>query len=199
MGYFAEWTSQPDPTALMLTCVFFDMRAIHGNAGLLDALRHSVLRQTTGNTLFLAHMVGNALLRPPPLGMFKGISTLRSGVHKGTIDLKLHGVVPIVDLARVCALASGDPAVNTQDRLNAASASGALSETNAQDLRDALECLAFLRLQHQARQMAAGHTADNHLNPEELSNFERHQLKDAFVVVQTMQQLMGQRYHSGRF
>jgi CBS domain-containing protein len=199
MEYFTEWISQPDPTALMLTCVFFDMRAVHGNASLLDGLRDRVLMQTQGNTLFLAHMVGNALLRQPPLGMFKGISTLRSGEHKGTVDLKLHGVVPIVDLARVCALASADPAVNTQDRLAAASASGALGETNARDLRDALECLAFLRLQHQARQMATGQPADNHLNPDELSNFERHQLKDAFSVVQTMQQLMGQRYHTGLF
>ena len=47
--------------------------------------------------------------------------------------------------------------------------------------------------------MAAGQTADNHLKPDELSNFERTQLKDAFVVVQSMQNVMGQRYHSGRF
>jgi CBS domain-containing protein len=194
LAYFTEWTSQPDPTALMLTCVFFDMRLIHGNAELLDGLRRSVLQQTRGNTIFLAHMVGNALLRQPPLGMFKGISTIRSGEHKGTIDLKHHGVVPIVDLARVCALASGDNAVNTHDRLIAAAASGGLSERTSRDLQDALEFLAYLRIQHQARQMAAGQTPDNHVNPDDLSNFERHQLKDAFLVVQTVQSVMGQRY-----
>ena len=194
LAYFTEWTSQPDPTALMLTCVFFDMRAIHGSAALLDGLRRSVLQQTRGNTIFLAHMVGNALLRQPPLGMFKGISTIRSGEHKGTIDLKHHGVVPIVDLARVSALANGDNDINTHDRLTAAAAGGGLSERTARDLQDALEFLAFLRIQHQARQMAAGQTPDNHINPDDLSNFERHQLKDAFVVVQTVQSVMGQRY-----
>ncbi|MGS5086668.1 putative nucleotidyltransferase substrate binding domain-containing protein [Hydrogenophaga sp. A37] len=194
LAYFTEWTSQPDPTALMLTCVFFDMRAIHGNAGLLDDLRRSVLQQTRGNSIFLAHMVGNALLRQPPLGMFKGFSTIRSGEHKGTIDLKHHGVVPIVDLARVCALAHGDNDINTHDRLTAAAAGGGLSERTARDLQDALEFLAFLRIQHQAHQMAAGQLPDNHINPDDLSNFERHQLKDAFVVVQTVQSVMGQRY-----
>jgi len=194
LAYFTEWTSQPDPTALMLTCVFFDMRAIHGNATLLEDLRRSVLQQTRGNTIFLAHMVGNALLRQPPLGMFNGISTIRSGEHKGTIDLKHHGVVPIVDLARVSALANGDKDINTQDRLTAAAAGGGLSERTARDLQDALEFLAFLRIQHQARQMAAGQTPDNHINPDDLSNFERHQLKDAFLVVQTVQSVMGQRY-----
>ena len=197
--YFTEWTSQPDPTALMLTCVFFDMRAIHGNGELLSAVRRHVLQRTRGNTIFLAHLVGNALLREPPLGMFKGIATVRSGEHKGTVDLKHHGVVPVVDMARVYALAGGEEEINTQDRLRAANASGSLNEKNARDLQDALEFLAFLRLQHQTRQMNAGLVPDNHLRPEELSNFEQTQLKDAFVVVQSMQKALGHRYQAGRF
>ncbi|MDP2418592.1 MAG: DUF294 nucleotidyltransferase-like domain-containing protein, partial [Hydrogenophaga sp.] len=158
--YFARWTGQPDPKSLMLTCVFFDMRAIHGNAALLDGLRSDVLKRTQGNSIFLAYMVGNALTHTPPLGLFKGISTIRSGEHKGKIDLKHTGVVPIVDLARVYALAGGDPAANTHDRLMSAAAGGAISEQSARDLRDALEFLAFTRIQHQARQIAKGETPD---------------------------------------
>jgi len=197
--YFARWTGQPDPKSLMLTCVFFDLRAVHGNAALLDELRRDVLQQTKGNTIFLAYMVGNALTHVPPLGMFKGISTIRSGEHKGTIDLKHTGVVPIVDLARVYALAGGDNAVNTHDRLLSAAAGGAISEQSARDLRDALEFLAFTRIQHQARQIAAGQSPDNYLNPDDISNFERTQLKDAFTVVQSLQSVLGQRYQAGRF
>lgn len=192
--YFARWTGQPDPMSLMLTCVFFDQRAIHGHSALFDGLRQEVLQRTKGNSIFLAHMVGNALQHQPPLGMFKGISTIRSGEHKGTIDLKHTGVVPIVDLARVYALAGGDSAVNTNDRLANAAAGGAISEQSARDLRDALEFLAFLRIQHQARQIAAGQSPDNYLNPDEISNFERTQLKDAFNVVASLQNVLGQRY-----
>jgi CBS domain-containing protein len=192
--YFARWTAQPEPKALMLTCVFFDLRSIHGNHGLLDGLRHDVLQRTKGNSLFLAHMVGNALQHQPPLGMFKGISTIRSGEHKGTIDLKHSGVVPIVDLARVYALAGGDSAVNTHDRLLGAAAGGSISEQSARDLREALEFLAFLRIQHQARQIAAGQAPDNFLDPGSISNFERTQLKDAFNVVAALQNVLGQRY-----
>lgn len=196
---FTDWTSHPDPTALMLTCVFFDMRAVHGNASLLDDVRHQVHQQTRGNTIFLAHMAGNALLREPPLGLFKGIATIRSGEHKGTVDLKHHGVVPIIDMARIYALASGDAEVNTHDRLRAAAANGLLNENNARDLQDALEFIGFLRLQHQTRQLAAGQPPDNHLHPSELSNFEQTQLKDAFQVVQTMQKGLAHRYQAGRF
>ncbi|WP_439114622.1 putative nucleotidyltransferase substrate binding domain-containing protein [Hydrogenophaga sp.] len=194
VDYFARWTGQPDPKSLMLTCVFFDMRAIHGNASLLDGLRGDVLKRTQGNSIFLAYMVGNALSHTPPLGMFKGISTIRSGEHKGKIDLKHTGVVPIVDLARVYALAGGDSAVNTHDRLVGAAAGGAISEQSARDLRDALEFLAFTRIQHQARQIAKGEAPDNFLHPGDISNFERTQLKDAFTVVQSLQSVLGQRY-----
>ncbi|WP_218008637.1 putative nucleotidyltransferase substrate binding domain-containing protein [Hydrogenophaga flava] len=194
MEYFARWTGQPDPKSLMLTCVFFDLRGIHGNLEMLDKLRRDVLQRTQGNSIFLAYMVGNALQHQPPLGMFKGLTTIRSGEHKGTIDLKHSGIVPIVDLARVYALAGGDSAVNTHDRLLGAATGGAISEQSARDLRDALEFLAFLRIQHQARQITAGQNPDNFLNPDEISNFERTQLKDAFAVVASLQGVLAQRY-----
>lgn len=197
--YFARWTGQPDPKSLMLTCVFFDLRAIHGKTELLDTLRRGVLERTKGNSIFLAYMVGNALQHQPPLGMFKGISAIRSGEHKGTIDMKHTGVVPIVDLARVHALAGGHDAVNTHDRLLSAAAGGSISEQSSRDLRDALEFLAFTRIQHQARQIGAGQAPDNYLRLEDISNFERTQLKDAFTVVQSLQSVLGQRYQAGRF
>jgi len=198
-GYFARWTEQPDPKSLMLTCVFFDLRAIHGRAALLDGLRDEVLQRTRGNSIFLAHMVGNALTHQPALGIFKGLSAQRSGDHKGTIDLKHNGIVPIVDLARVYALAGGHSAVNTHDRLLGASSGGGISEQSARDLRDALEFLGAMRIRHQARQMEQGVPPDNFLDPQEVSNFERTQLKDAFTVVQTLQSVLGQRFQAGRF
>ena len=199
LDLFARWTSQPEPKSLMLTCVWFDWRAIHGNMAMAEDLHREVLQRTQGNSIFLAYMVGNALTHRPPLNWFNGLSTIRSGANRGTIDLKHNGIVPIVDLARVYALAGGDTAVNTQDRLESAAASGAISEQSARDLRDALEFLAFVRIQHQARQILQERKPDNFLHPVEISNFERTQLKDAFRVVESLQNILGQRYQAGRF
>ena len=196
--YFREWVETPDGKALMLTCVFFDLRAIHGHRELLESLRREVLQRTRGNSLFLAHMVGIALQHRPPLGLFGTLSRIRGGEHAGTIDLKHTGVVPIVDLARLFALAGGAPAVNTQDRLEAAAASGEVSVQSARDLGEALEFIARIRIRHQARQIAAGQAPDNFLALQELSNFERSHLKEAFAVVQTVQGVLGQRYRTGR-
>jgi len=193
-GYFEHWIGTPEPKSLMLTAVFFDQRAIAGDASLLTRLRTEVLQATRGNRLFLAHMVRNALSRQPPLGVFGGISTLREPEHRGRIDMKHHGVVPIVDLARVYALAGGLPEVNTDDRLARASESGEISVDSARDLREALAIIANARLQHQARQTAAGVPPDNYLAPSELGTLERGQLKDAFAVVQKLQQVLASRY-----
>ena len=194
LEYFHQWTFTPDPTALMLTSVFFDMRLVHGRASLLDELRAKVLQQTRDRSLFLAHLVSNALKHRPPLTMFGGIATVRHGELRDAVDLKHHGIVPIVDLARIHALAGGHAEVNTHDRLLAAAGSRQISEQNAHDLRDALEFLATLRIRHQANQIALGREPDNFLSLAELSNFERSQLKDAFGVVASLQSVLGQRY-----
>ena len=47
--------------------------------------------------------------------------------------------------------------------------------------------------------MAQGQAPDNFLALEELSNFERSHLKEAFSVVHTVQGVLGQRYQAGRF
>jgi CBS domain-containing protein len=197
--YFRGWIEEPEPKALMLTCVFFDLRLVYGRASLLDELRADMLRRSQGNGIFLAYMVSNALSRRPPLSMFGRITTARSGAHRGTIDLKHLGIVPIVDLARVYALAAGHEAVNTYDRLEVAAQSQEVSEQSARDLRDALEYLAVIRIHHQVRQIDEGQPADSFLALGELSNFQRTQLKDAFVVVQTLQNVLGQRHQAGRF
>ena len=197
--YFQTWVDQPKPKALMLTCVFFDLRAIHGKAELIDSLREEVAQRTQGNSLFLAHMVGNALKHRPPLGLFGRITLIKEGEGARAIDLKHSGIVPIVDLARVYALAAGVTVANTHDRLEVSSQAGEVSAQSARDLRDALEFLGKLRIAHQSRQMAQGKAPDNFLALDELSNFERSHLKDAFEVVQTLQEVLQQRYAGGRF
>lgn len=192
--YFRRWTDTPEPKALMLTCVFFDMRMIHGTSSLLDGLRTEVMRMTHDNRIFLAYMVGNALTHKPPLTLFGGIATVKHGELRDAVDLKHSGIVPIVDLARIYALAGGHLAVNTHDRLVVAAQGREISEQSARDLRHAHEFMAALRIRHQALQIAAGRPADNFLSLAELSNFERGQLKDAFGVVQTLQSVLAQRY-----
>ncbi len=192
--YFRHWITVPDGMSLMLTTVFFDIRAVHGNMALFEKLRDEVLSQTRGNSLFLAHMVRNCLKMRPALGLFGQIKTIGKGEHAGTVDLKHNGIVPIVDLARIYALASGLTPVNTHDRLTAALQSQEVTTGAVKDLQVMLEFISNLRIRHQTRRMKAGKPADNHLLLLGMSNFEKRQLKDAFRLIVSLQDALANRY-----
>ncbi len=192
--YFAKWIDAPEPEALMLSSIFFDMRAIYGEESLYTELRDFVLKKSTGNRIFLSFMAGNALTHQPPLGFFKNFVLIRGGDHDHTFDLKHNGVVPIIDLARTYSLDAGLAEVNTQDRLQAAAGEKVISQDGAKDLLDALEFISITRLRHQARQIRNAQKADNFMAPEHMSHFERNHLKDAFNVVKTMQSALASAY-----
>lgn len=195
--YFERWINTPKPKSLMLASIFFDLRPVHGPAPLFDAMQRHMLETAAGNGIFLAHMSANALQHRPPLGFFRNFVLTRRGEHVDTLDIKHRGIVPIIDIARVLALSEGIDEVNTTRRLARAAATSTLSAEMAGDLRDALEFIAFLRMQHQAAQIRGGVQTNNFIDPKMLSPLERGHLKDAFRVVQTMQEALIQKFRAG--
>ena len=195
---FENWILSPEPKALMHASIFFDLRCLHGDCALLEALWGDVREMARGNTIFLAHMAANALHYRPPLGFFRQFVLERSGHEEPALDMKKRGVVPIIDLARVHALAAGVAAIATRERLQEAAAEGELSEEGMKELLDAFDFISLVRLRHQAERIRAGEKPDNFVSPEELSALERRHLKDAFDVVRTMQAALEQRYQAGR-
>ena len=191
-GYFRRWIDTPNPEAQMLASVMFDLRPIGGTRALFEDLQRETLESAARNSIFVAHMVSNSLKHIPPLGLLRGFATLRSGEHKNRIDMKLNGVVPIVDLGRIYALRGQLEVVNTRARIEAAHASGLVSQSGGRDLLDAYDLIAQTRLEHQAALIRAGGKPDNFMSPNVLSEFERSHLRDAFVVVRTMQSAVTQ-------
>lgn len=201
-NYFDTWINKPEPKALMYASIFFDLRCLHGDESLLIQLQEEILNKTKTSTLFQAFMAGNALSHKPPIGFFRGFvldkDSKDASAEKG-MDMKKRGVVPVIDMARLYALAGGISVINTWDRLAAISESGLLNKSSVEDLRDAFEFISITRLQHQAKQIENAHKPNNYVPPEELSALERRHLKDAFEVVSTMQDSMTSRYQADRF
>lgn len=197
--YFSEWIDKPEPMALMLSSIFFDLRPVYGEKKLFKTLRKEIRNKTRGNGIFTAYMASNALQFRPPLGFFRTFVLIHGGEHDDTFDIKHRGIVPITDIARVLALSEGLTQVNTTKRLQAAAKTNALSKEMGGNLEDALEFIASLRINHQAEQIRLGLNPDNYLPPDDLSELERKHLKDAFDVIQSMQSTLENRYQSGRF
>jgi CBS domain-containing protein len=190
--YFRRWVATPDPMAQMLASVMFDLRPIGGTTALFRDLQQETLTMASKNSIFVAHMISNSLKHSPPLGLLRGFATFRSGEHKNQIDLKMNGVVPVTDLGRIYALIGQITAVNTRARIIAAGEAGVISPSGARDLTEAYDVIAETRLEHQARRVRRGERPDNFMGPSDLSEFERSHLRDAFVVVRTMQSAVAQ-------
>ncbi len=200
--YFRNWIENPQPKALMYASIFFDLRCLHGDKSLLDTLQADVLSKTKVQTLFQAFMAGNALSHKPPLGFFRGFvldkDSHDASAEKG-MDMKKRGVVPVIDMARLYALAGGLEPINTWERLDVIADAGVVTSATVDDLRDAFEFISMVRLQHQAKQIEKGLKPNNFVPPEELSALERRHLKDAFEVVSSMQESMASHYQADRF
>lgn len=186
-GYFNKWINAPDNEAQMLASVMYDLRPISGDERLFSPLQETALKAAAKNSIFVAHMIANSLKHTPPLGLLRGFATIKSGEHRNALDMKHNGVVPIVDLGRVYALQGKFSVANTRARIEAAIESGVVSETGGKDLLAAYDMIANARLEHQATQVRDGLKPDNFLSPSELPAFGRSHLRDAFVIVRTMQ------------
>ncbi len=185
--YLLDWVTRTDHKAATLAANFFDMRTVRGDDGLRHALMNEVLPVAGEHTVFLAYLAAHALGNQPPLGFFRSLVLVRTGGHEGTVNLKAHGLLPIVDLARVHALASGVGSVGTLQRLEDASGRGGLTREGAQTLEAAFELIWTLRARHQAGQLRRNVEVDNFVSPAVLTAPERRHLKDAFAAIAALQ------------
>jgi CBS domain-containing protein len=177
-----------DPTqeqALILVSVVVDSRPVWGIRtgvsladGFRDARRHPAL---------LRQLARFSLSFRPPTGFLRGIVVEHSGEHRGQLDLKHGGLVPIVDLARWAGMAAGVTSASTPERLRAAAAAGTLSEADSRTLADAFELVMGLRVAHHVEQIEAGREPDDHIDLATLSPLTRTYLKEAFRAVASVQ------------
>jgi CBS domain-containing protein len=177
-----------DPTqdkALLIVSVLVDSRpvwGVHTGTPVADTLRFA-----PSNPALLRLLARFALSHRPPTGFFRGLVVEPTGEHRGQLDLKHRGVLPIVDLARWAGIAAGVTSASTVERLRAAAAGGTLSETHARTLEDALTLITDLRVEHQVDRLRAGEEPDDFVDPATLTGLTRSYLREAFRAVASVQ------------
>ncbi|WP_370277573.1 DUF294 nucleotidyltransferase-like domain-containing protein [Pontibacterium sp.] len=191
---FSDWIDNPDPEALLNCSIFFDLDGVYGKTDWAEQLNAFVVRRSGQSPRFLACLARNALNRTPPLGFFKGFVMEQDGKHRKSINLKRRGTAPLADLVRVHALAVGSTARNSFERLDDVIKAGILPADRGTDLRDALEFISMVRIRHQALELEAGNEPDNNIEPDNISDFERRNLKEAFMVLSNAQRFLKFRY-----
>jgi CBS domain-containing protein len=181
-----SWIADPtQEKALVLVSVLVDSRpvwGVHTGTPVADSFRLA-----PSNPALLRLLARFALSHRPPTGFFRGLVVESTGEHRGRLDLKHGGVLPIVDLARWAGIAAGVTSASTRERLRAASAGGVLSEGHARTLEDALTLITDLRVEHQLDQLRAGEEPDDFVDPATLTGLTRSYLREAFRAVASVQ------------
>lgn len=193
-NYFRQWMEKPSPSALLHSCIFFDLDGVYGKLDLIHELKLLCAGKSLSSPGFLSALARIALNRTPPLGFFRTFVVETDGEQKRIINLKGRGTAPLTDLIRIHALACGSLAQNSFDRLDAIAAAGVMQPDAVKHLRYALEFLSMVRIRHQADALEHGMTPDNYIEPERFTHSERHNLKEAFQVLSNGQNFLRFRY-----
>ena len=190
---FSAWISGGSPESLLNASIFFDFRSLYGASHLAEELRSWLARVASENSRFLHMMAANALRNRPPLGLMRDF-VLGEG---NTLDLKLNGVTPFVDAARIFGLAAGVTETNTIQRLRSSAAKLNTPETEIEAWIDALLFIQVLRLRHHDEVSSQGKQhdmLDNCINPERLNELDRRILKEAFRQARKLQARLALEY-----
>lgn len=191
---FAEWVDTGDPEALLHGAIFFDFRGLYGDLSLVESLREWLSGYIADRPLFLRQMSENAMRTRPPLGLFGALSPLsRPFPKRRTIDIKLRGVSPFSDAARILALSRGLRATNSSDRLLHWARTPS-EKRQAESWTRALAALQTYRLQRQMACAKQGLPMDNAIDTHQLSHFDRAVMRAALVEARETQRHLSISY-----
>jgi CBS domain-containing protein len=121
------------------------------------------------------------------LGLIRDFVVDSGGDHPNTLDLKLNGITPFVDGARIMALYAGVTETSTIRRIRAVGEVWRMDPAQVEAWVEAFLYIQFLRLRLQHEQSRKGIALSNRVDPGTLNNLDRQILKEAFRQAKKLQ------------
>lgn len=195
-AYFRRWILDRKLSTqdIMISSLFFDFRAIYGAGDFITEIKKELEALIPESKVFLTHLALRSLELQTPLNFFNRLVVQKSGDYKNKFNIKLNGLMPLVDAVRVLSLEQKCFKTNTLERIDELVEKGVFSAAEANDLREAFNLMMLLRLQNHLRQMNEGKALDNYINPDELGVIQRSVLKTAFKSISQLQSRMEIRF-----
>ncbi|MCE7764555.1 CBS domain-containing protein [Pseudomonas putida] len=192
---FAGFVREASPENLLGSSIYFDLRVVWGDEQGCEQLRQRLLEQVADNRIFQRMLADNALRQRPPVGRLREFVLTRQGNDKAaTLDLKVQGLTPFVDGARLLALANGVGACNTLERLRQLVTQGVIEPLDGAAYEEAYHFIQQTRMQQHQRQARDNLPYSNRLDPDSLNHLDRRILREALRQAQRLQSSLGLRY-----
>ena len=191
---FTSFIHEATPENLLASSIYFDLRVVWGDSQGCEQVRQRLFKQIAGNSLFQRMMAENALRQRPPVGRFRDFVVARTGAEKHTLDLKVQGLTPFVDGARLLALAHGVETCNTLERLRELIDKGVIEALDGAAYEEAYHFIQQTRMQQHQLQARQERPYSNRLDPDRLNHLDRRILRESFRQAQRLQSSLALRY-----
>src|SRR5450830_640512 len=191
---FAAFIREATPENLLGSTIYFDLRVVWGDEQGCEQLRQGILDQVADNRLFQRMLAENALRQRPPVGRFREFVLTRKGSEKATLDLKVQGLTPFVDGARLLALANGVHAINTLERLRQLVVKEVIEPLDGAAYEEAYHFIQQTRMQQHQLQTRENLPYSNRVDPESLNHLDRRILRESLRQAQRLQSSLTLRY-----
>jgi CBS domain-containing protein len=143
------------------------------------------LRAARDNPPFLNQLVWQQAEHPAAVGLFGRLLIGHDARHAGAIDLKLNGLVPLVELVRLLTLKAGIAETGTLARLAAVKEVGLIGDDREAELAEGFTLLVDLLLRQQITDWEAGRTPGNHVTPADLPRWQRDRLVETLRSIES--------------
>ena len=191
--WYYRFINSTTPENLLNSSIFLDMRVIWGEEQSATQMFKRVTEKIQQHSLFQKMMAACAMNSRPPLTMFKGFVYAKGG-EKNTIDLKVQGLTPFVDAARILSLGHGIIEPNTIDRIKALVNCGAMDEKDGNAWIESYSLIQLLRMRNHQELSRAGKELNNRVSPAQLNQLDQRILREAFRQAQRLQQKLQMAY-----
>ncbi|WLG39083.1 putative nucleotidyltransferase substrate binding domain-containing protein [Pseudomonas rhodesiae] len=191
---FAAFIREATPENLLGSSIYFDLRVVWGDEQGCEVLRQGILDQVADNRLFQRMLAENALRQRPPVGRFRDFVLTRKGGEKATLDLKVQGLTPFVDGARLLALANGIHANNTLERLRQLVVKEVIEPLDGAAYEEAYHFIQQTRMQQHQLQSRENQPYSNRVDPDSLNHLDRRILRESLRQAQRLQSSLTLRY-----
>ena len=195
--YYRKWVAAPEYNKLLNISVFLEVRSLYGNKDLVDDLQQHLHDCIENSNRFIPSLVRDAVETQPPLGIFNNLVLEKSGDNSRTLNIKKYALNLIIDLARIYSLSAKGTLTGTEERFQYAYDQGVMQEDSYKNIIGAYRFITQVRFTHQCEALKLGKAPDNNIDPETFSSFERKHLKDAFKIINELQDGAKLRFSKG--
>jgi CBS domain-containing protein len=192
-----RWIARPDAnSALLLSGMALDNRPLT-TVGLGRELSQA-MRLGYRHPAFVHAFLLESVAVKPPTGFVRGFVVDHSGRHRGQLNLKRGGLLPIAALGRWISVVTADNRGSTIDRVRRGPEAGVLTRDEADTLVGAFEDVYRLLLERDVEAIRSGMPFSRFIDPTTLDTLTRRHLRETFRAISSVQDSVHTSWRSRR-